>query len=69
MPLRTARDRLLIPLAAAITGMWLVAGTAAVYRNDGAVLKIVTVPFVLVAGYTFGEVAIRWTKRNGNGGQ
>lgn len=61
-----ARDRLTIPVAVALTLMWLAAGFTALYTSRTEVFIVTTAPFGTLCGYLFARDIFRRAK-NGNG--
>jgi hypothetical protein len=57
---------LIIPLAVAVTLMWLAAGTAALLSSDDKVFIVASGPFSLICGYVFGISLVRRTNGNGH---
>lgn len=53
------RNRLILPVAAVLTLMWVVAGLKAMLTGDNATFLIVSTPFGLLCGYVFGVSIIR----------
>lgn len=53
------RARLLVPIAAVLTLVWVAAGARAIFIGDVAPLVIASAPFGLLCGYLFGATIIR----------
>lgn len=51
--------RILVPVAAAVTCMWIAAGVRAELTGDVAMFAIATGPFGLLCGYLFGSGIVR----------
>lgn len=62
-----ARSRLIVPIAAAVTLMWMVSGVSALYTGQAEVFILASGPFGLMCGYVFGVGVMRKVGTNGNG--
>lgn len=63
------RERLVIPLAAAVTTLWLAAGFYALVTTEVRVLVIASGPFSIIIGYVFGVSLVRRAENHvGEGG-
>jgi hypothetical protein len=51
---REPRERLVLPVATLICGMWVLSGVIALVQGDALIFQIVSGPFVLMCGYVFG---------------